>query len=159
MSKKGMESLKSHAENLPEFDSLDSAIEAFKNHRDSHLEILGKISAQQDSFHLDYSPESLKSLESWYFTLHSSNGFEALGISRQTFESCIAMYFGATVVQNVADSSWYATEYFGSGKYENGIKSGCMHYMLTCKFRDLYKLPNNKQRDLLFSEYQHYFGR
>jgi hypothetical protein len=107
---------------------------------------------------LDFSPDSLKKIESWYFNLYEKSGFKNLGTDRNSFEEYIATYFGEVVVRNVPGSAWIVQEFaFVKGKYEFGVQRGLGIVMLG-GFQDLFKWPNNKKRESIFRMYRQFFG-
>jgi hypothetical protein len=120
--------------------------------------LLFEAASKYPSFHLDYSPESLKQLEQWYFHLHETDSFRAMGIDRAMFETCMAMYFGETTVRS-AHAEWIVEPYFlAPNRYEFGVRKGSFTMMLS-RFTDHFREPNNKKRESLFRRYMKYFAR
>ena len=110
------------------------------------------------TFAADYTPESLKNLERWYFELMETNGFKALGVSREDFECCMASYFCELAVRNCPEAKWEVQEFaFESGKFEIGVQRGLFHLMLN-RFTDHYKKPNNKRQQKIFRMYEESFA-
>lgn len=158
MSRQGRETAQQHGENLPAFDSAAEAEEYYHTRRDKHLVLLFEAASKNPSLDANYSPESLKQLEQWYFQLYESDSFGDAGIDRERFETCMAMYFGETAVRS-AGAQWIVEPYFlAPNKYEFGVSKGSFKMMLS-RFTDHYRTPNNKRRDSLFRRYQKYFGR
>jgi hypothetical protein len=156
MSRQGDKIARQHAENLPAFSSLEEAQRLLFAFRDEHLELLTQAAQQQPELCLDYTPASLKRLETWYFQLWESDSFERIGLTRETFEICMAMYFGGTVVRS-AGAGWIVEQYFlAPGKYELGVRKGSVTRMLR-RFSDYYHTPGNRRRQGLYREFKKYF--
>jgi hypothetical protein len=157
MSRHGSEIAKQHAEKLPAFSSLEEAQRSLYAFRDEHLALLVEIAKGQPGFLPDFQPESLKQLEGWYFQLYETDSFQAIGIPRDVFETCMAMYYGETAARN-SSGRWIVEEYFLSpGKYELGVRKGSLTRMLS-RFTDHFRTPDNKRRQSLYREYKKYFG-
>src|SRR5262249_39899522 len=75
MSRFGLLVARLFGKSLPRFQSLDEAREQLLAARDRYLAALEEVSRQFSGFAPDYSPESLKTLESWYFQLWETGGF------------------------------------------------------------------------------------
>src|SRR5262249_42074820 len=147
-----------YGEALPSFGSLSEATAYYFALRDEHLSILVNISEKQDFFKLDYSVESLKKIEAWYFDFVEHHNFEIHGVDRATFERCMFMYFGEVVIKNNKDAEWIVEEYvFSQGKYELGIRKDPCSYMAT-RFVDLYREPNNKRKQYIYRTYKKNFA-
>ncbi len=73
-------------ESLPAFSSREEAEAALYALRDDRRAAMDEIAATENVA-LDYSPDSLKTLEEWYFTLCETDGFNKLGITRDQFET------------------------------------------------------------------------
>ena len=126
--------------------------------RDTHLALLSRLAHTHPELKLDYTPASLKQLEQWYFRLYENESFESLGITREIFEICMAMYFGETVVRNTS-ARWMVEEYFlAPGKYELGIRREQISMRLN-RFTDHFRTPHNARRQSLFRRYKQYFSR
>jgi len=156
MTRQGREIAIQHGTKLPEFSSQEEAERSLYAFRDKHINLLSQIAKQCSDFHPDYMPASLKQLEQWYFRLYENNSFEFAGVTRETFEICMAMYFGETAVRNT-DARWIVEEYFlGPGKHELGVRKASMTIMLL-RFADYFRTPNNNRRQSLFRRYNQYF--
>jgi hypothetical protein len=157
VSRQGYEIAVQHGTKLLTFSSQEEAQQYFYNFRDKYLALLSKIIQQHSQFIPDYSPESLKQLEQWYFHLYESDSFQLIGTTLEVFEICMAMYFGETVVRNTS-AHWIVEEYFlGAGKYELGVRKGSMTMMVN-RFANHFREPNNKRRQSLFRRYKQYFS-
>ena len=158
MSQQGRILAMQHSEKLPSFASPTEAANYYHGFRDKHLALLSELAAKYPSFLPDYSAESLKQLEQWYFHLYETDSFHAEGIDRETFEICMAMYFGETTVRS-AHARWIVEPYFlAPDKYELGIRQGSFTMMLS-RFTDHFREPGNKKRESLFRRYKKYFAR
>jgi len=156
MSKAGMDAARRHAKHLPRFRNQKAAEDTLFADRDALLTLLSEVSVASTAFDPDYSPESLKALESWYFELWEDDGFGGLSLDRETFERCMAMYFGEVIVRNDKRYEWIVQEFaFEKGKYEMGISRPGFAVMLRA-FRDHYALPNNKRRQRIWRRYREY---
>lgn len=159
MSKQGLEVVARYGDDLPLFASLDDARNFYFAFRDRHLSIWARIAVEQDKFVADFSPESLKQVEAWYFDLWENELFDTYKVDRPTFERCMAMYFCEMVVRNFQDATWVVEEFvFSTGKYELGVRRQLCTYMIL-RFTDHYKEPNNKRRQSIYRLFNKYFGR
>jgi hypothetical protein len=148
-----------HAEKLPAFSSLEEAQHQLYTYRDKQLALLAEIAKHTTRFQPDYSPESLKQLEQWYYQLYETGSFQLLGLTRETFETCMAMYFGETAVRT-AGAHWIVEEYFlAPGRYELGLQKESVTMMLLQHCLDHFQTPNNKRRQSLFRDYRKYFSK
>ncbi len=147
-----------HGENLPNYADQESArIDLFAR-RDRYLELLSEACKNTEVFEGDFVPESLKSLEKWYFELWDAQSFWDVGLARSEFETAMAMYYGEVFVRNSTGFEWIVTEFaFQLGKYELGVKKDLVTVMLS-RFTDLFAHPNNKKRQSVWTEYQKYRG-
>lgn len=147
-----------HGEKLPTFSSRQEAERHWFALRDKHLLLFSEIAHERLDLNLDFTPPSLKRIEGWYFDLYETDSFDSVGTTRETFEICMAMYFGETAVRNTS-ARWIVEEYFlAPGKYELGIAGEGMTMMLN-RFADHFRVPNNKRKQSLFRRYTQYFGR
>ena len=157
MSRQGRIIAQQHGDDLPVFVNAAKAEDYYHIRRDKYLAILFEVASKDpSSFHLDYSPESLKQLEQWYFHLHETDSFGAVGTDRETFETCMAMYFGETTVRSV-HAQWIVESYFlAPDRYEFGVRKGSFTMILS-RFTDYFREPNNKYQNGLFRRYKKYF--
>jgi hypothetical protein len=100
VSKQGLKVARQHAEGLPCFESLADAERTLFARREHLLRRLQGAAGSSPETRLDYSPESLKRLEAWYFKL-LENSFDASGIDRTEFEQAVSMYLGEVFTKNV----------------------------------------------------------
>lgn len=160
MSKYGLKVAVKYGEKLKKFSSKSEAEDYFflyKNNLLNKLEIICKLNA---CFLPDYTVESLKKIEKWYFDMFEKNEFELAGVTRNEFESMMSVYFGEVVVKNNEDAKWLVEEFpFVPSKYELMVnKGGNCNMSIENKCQDFYKEPANKRRNLLFREYNKYFA-
>jgi hypothetical protein len=148
MSQYGMLVARQFAQDLPEFPEQSAAEEALLVWRDKCLQELFLLSGLAPL--LDYSPESLKSLESWFF----ENGQPAATESGYLLAHAIAFYFGEVLCRN-RKFQWVIQEFsFTQGRYEIGVERQRLAIMLT-KGKHL-QLAGNKRMQSLWREYQRY---
>ena len=156
MSRFGLKVAKLFGDKLPAFASQSDAEHELYAFRDSRLHRLDSIASDKDAFKPDGSPESLKTLENWYFELWEANDFNNINSNLKEFEECMAMYFGHVLVKNITDAEWIVSEFaFEKGKYEIGVKFGLTSIMLR-RFTDHFKTPNNKRHQSLWRRYKKY---
>jgi hypothetical protein len=148
MSRYGLNVARQHAAGLAAFDSLEEAERLLYEQRDAGLRELQDI--QQLQGVLDYSPESLKSLEQWFF----ETGQPATTITGYSISRAVGFYLGE-VFCRYGDFNWIVRENpFGKGTYEVGVTCGLMTLMLT-QGRPL-TLKGNKLRLSLWREFTRY---
>lgn len=138
------------------FNSLEQAKEYFDNFRDHRLKLISEISSKYSTFKSDYTPESLKDLEKLYFSLYENEIWKENDLSREMFEECLAVYFGAVVVKNNDQYYWNIEKFsLGKDKYHlyitKKLSSLCVE-----RFPDYYKTPNNKTKSSLYRKYKTY---
>jgi hypothetical protein len=156
MSREGVKAAVEHGRRLPAFPDLHSAELALYQRRDELIRKLNEAAGGSTVFDPDLSPESLKSLEEWYFSLWDSESFDATGMDREEFECSMAMYFGELLVRNVPEFEWTVAEYaWQAGKYEIGVRKPLVSVMFR-GFSDLHARPNNKRQQSIWREYQQY---
>ena len=148
MSQYGMLVARRFAQELPEFPDLPTAEDTLSAWRDEGLRELYLLSGLAPL--LDYSPESLKSLESWFF----ENGQPATTESNYSVAHAIAFYFGEVLCRN-RQFRWVVQEFaFTKGRYEIGVERQRFAIMLTKG--KLLQLAGNKRMQSLWREYQRY---
>ena len=154
MSSAGRRAAEHHGRTLSRYDSQEEAERVLFAHRDHLLDQLRAIVPASGPFRFDLTPESLKALEQWYFNLHERGAFNEAGIDPETFERCIAMYFGEVIVKNHSLFTWVVREFvFMPGTYEIGVDRGNLAVMLS-RFSDVHARPKNKRRDSIWREYR-----
>lgn len=158
MSKYTLKAAIKYGDNLREFSNISQAENYFIAHKDSLLNRLRSASTQSSVFFPDYTVESLKRIEQWYFDLYEENAFGKIGLSQKEFECMMSVYWGEVIIKNHGDAKWIVEEYpFVQGKYELLVNKGLINVSIGEHFCDLYKRPNNKRKNILFREYNKYF--
>lgn len=154
MSKKGLEAAAEYGVSLPEFSNLKEAKQAYFTYRDEILEYIDYISQGHPFFKMDYTAESLKSLEKWYFELFDRNEFDKQEIKRNEFERLMTIYYGDMIVRNLEGAEWVVEEFiFDPGTYLIGIKKGNGTLFLGDGCLDHYNRPDKKRRNYYFRKY------
>jgi len=153
MSRQGRKAALEYAESLPSFRSISEAeLSLFKLRDDLRDKILNISSIC--GITLDFSPESLKSLEKWYFDLCRSDGFKKLGITQEVFERCMGFYEGFVYTENDPEFKWIVEKNLHiEGKYQIGVRKGLLTIILgreTCSSR------NNKRMQSIYRAYKKY---
>jgi hypothetical protein len=132
MTRAGLLAAKLFGSRLPTYRDLAHAERALLSRRDELLRELVARSRLASSFRPDFTPESLKELERWYFELNDGPGVRSLGTSEETFERAMAMYLGEVLVRNVPEFEWLVTEFaFEQGRYEIGVRRPLFALMLS----------------------------
>ena len=158
MSRLGLKIAKLFGQKLPAFSSLAEAETFLFDQRDERIKRIVELGQSSKSFAADYTPESLKHLERWYFELMDNDGFQTLGTSREDFECCMASYFGEVVIRHCPDAKWEVQEFaFERGKFEIGVRRGLLTMMLN-RFADHYKQPSNKRHQKIFRMFEERFA-
>jgi len=111
MSKAGRRAADDHGRTLPRYGSQEEAERALFAERDLLLDRLRSAAAASPSFQFDFTPESLKALEHWYFDARERRTSAKDGLSPETFERCMAMYLGEVIVRNHAAFRWVVREF------------------------------------------------
>lgn len=96
----GLRAAKLFGSQLPAFRGNAEAERALYGERDELVRKLTELSRRSAVFRPDFSPESLKDLEHWYFELLEGGGFHSIDTDEETFERAIAMYLGQVLVRN-----------------------------------------------------------
>jgi len=132
MSRTGLHAARLFGSQLPEFRSLAEAELALRSERDRLIRGLTDLAPRSAAFRPDFSPESLKDLEGWYFELLDAGKFRSIGSDEETFERAMAMYLGEVLVRNAPPFEWFVTEFaFQPGRYEIGVRRPLDHVMLS----------------------------
>ena len=158
MSKNPIDIAREFGGQLPSFGNLAEATDHYERYRQAGLKTLAGLTADRPGFTMDYSPESLKSLEDVYFSLIETGGFPGLGLSQQAFESLMGIYFGAVATRTDPAVHWIVQEFaFAPGKYELGVAKANTTVMVT-SLRNLNLMqPHRKKRDRLYRMFQRFF--
>ena len=156
MSRSGMTAAAEHGAHLPKFGSLGEAEATLYQERDQLLAKLAELARESNGFDCTFHPESLNSLERWYFRLLDADAFRAPSMPRLELERCIAVYFGEVLVRSIPPFEWFVSEYtFSPGRYELGVRRPLLAIMLSQP-----KSPDprerNKRSQSLWREYSRY---
>lgn len=158
MSRLGLIAAKLYGKKLTHFVNQLEAEKYFDEYRTRCLSILEKTSKKTNDFVMNYTPESLKKLESWYFEIYKNNQFQELKVERDDFERSVAVYFGEVAIKNNENAKWIVSEFpFEKGKYNLGINEGFCTLMIPTMCSDLFKEPNNNMKQSLYRKYKKYF--
>jgi len=148
MSRQGMIIAGQYASELPVFPDIQEAERVLYDLRDvgiralQHNDDLGGM--------LDYSAESLKTLEQWFF----ENGQPSSANDGYSMSHAIGFYFGEVLCRH-AEFTWTVNEFaYSRGHYEIGVKRGSLSIMLT-KGKAL-KAAGNKKMHSLFRDFTKY---
>jgi hypothetical protein len=153
MGRTGLAHAKKVGRRLPKFGSLREARSRLFAERTGRLERLKALAKQSDDFRPDFTPESLKKIEAWYFALIEGRAFRSLGTTRAEFESCMTSYFCQVIVATCRDAQWVVEEYpFVRGRYEIGVRHGFGTW--ASSFEDHYRFPGNTRRTRIYREYE-----
>ena len=156
MSRQGLRIARQYGDTLPTFSCQADAEQYYYAFRDQHLALLSEIALNHPAFLPEYLPESLKQLEQWYFQLYETDSFDVLGMKRETFEACMAMYFGETAARS-ASAHWIVERYFlAADRYELKVEKDLLSMRLF-RLTDHFRTPNNKKRESLFRSYKKHF--
>lgn len=160
MSKAGLKAAIAHASRLKSFADLNDAEEYYFPYRDKLLKEFADLCLHTDSFAADYSADSLKELEKWYFDLREKDEFSKIGVSQNEFEQMMSVYFGEVVVKNHSDARWAVCEDpFVKGKYELFVNRGNLYMSIPSKGYNRCDLPGNKRKNRMFRDYNRYFNQ
>lgn len=152
MSKKAWELATKNAYSLRKFESKEEAEAFLFTERD---ELKAKIESFSENYrlHLDYTPESLKRLEKWYFDVCEVRGFPDIGISQELFEFCMGVYLGFVFTMNDSEFIWMAYESpFVPERYQLAITKR-LYTRTIGPMSHLHKLSENKRRQSIFRDY------
>jgi hypothetical protein len=130
-------------------------VERLFQERDELLAGFERAAASQSKHIFDYSPESLKSLEAWYFEMFEGDSFGTIGATREQFERWMAVYLGAVLVKNVGYRWVGVEEPFERGRFALAVKKG-LTTIHTTQITYLYKLKDNKRRQSVWKRYKEY---
>ena len=111
MSKHSLNIAVKYGESLREFHDQSEAEDYYISYKDDLLNRLKAISTQASAFFPDYTIESLKKLENWYFNLYEKQSFDKAGSTQEDFESMMSVYWGEVVIKNNEDAKWVVMEY------------------------------------------------
>jgi hypothetical protein len=147
MSRQGLVVARQQAALLPAFGSLEEARDALYRGRDT---VLGKLEGVEElRGSLDYSPESLKSIERWFFEAGKPSTIGGCSVLQ-----AIAFYLGEVFCRH-ASFRWIVQENaFAKGKYSIGVTKGLLSIMLIGV--NQLTLAGNKRMQSLWREFKKY---
>lgn len=147
-----------YGKKLQEFKDIKDAELFFLTCKDALLEQVTVLADDSPFFRADFTVDSLKSLEKWYFHIFEHEGFTEIGMERNDFEKVMAIYFGEVVVRNSEEAEWEIEEFpWGHDKYTFGVRQGYGGMTLSNGFIDHHLEPQNKRRNILYRRYNHFF--
>ncbi|HEY8099381.1 MAG TPA: hypothetical protein VIF82_01410 [Burkholderiaceae bacterium] len=148
MSRQGMIVAKQYAEQLPIFSNKGEAEQNLLTQRDATL--FEFISEHSAALGLNFSIESLKELEAWYFQMRRPDS----GGTGYSLPHAIGFYFGEILCRNYG-FKWTVEEFvFKKMQYEIGVTKNRLTIMLTkgkCP-----KIDGNKRMQSLWRECKSY---
>ena len=151
MTRRGLQNALRRDGSLPSFASQGEAERQLFQLRDAFRAEILQLAAECE-VHLDFSPDSLKTLEKWYFELHENDGFDQLGVSKAQFERCVGFYTCFVYTENDPKFSWVVKESpLVKGKFDIAVTKGLMTVAVSHHSRSL-DLKNNKRMQSNYRE-------
>jgi hypothetical protein len=147
MSRQGLLAAQKHGVELPSFASLEAATAALLGEKDSMLRAL--LSSLGEDLSLDFSPDSLKRLEGWYFERGSPESIATISAPH-----AIGFYWGEVLCRS-AGFQWVVEPFpFTPGTIEIGVSRSLASIMLTRGARP--DLRGNKRMQSLWRDWSRY---
>ena len=134
----------------------ESAIKYFSSLREEVFELIKELEIEYPNYKLDFSPESLKSIEKIYFDYYDKNKFGEESISKDEFEILLAIYDGNVYVTN-GKAKWTVEEddFVKDNRFYLAIKSLNGFLTVDCtKWSNHERRPSNKRRQMIYREYK-----
>ncbi len=157
MTRRGLQVALQSDNSLPAFTSQNAAERFLFQLRDDFRAEILQLAAQCD-VRLDFSPDSLKTLESWYFDLRGSDGFDQLGVTQGQFERCIGYYTCFVYTARDPNFTWIVKESpLVNGKFYLAVTNGLMTIAVSHHSRTI-DLRNNKRMESNYREYKKLAG-
>jgi hypothetical protein len=148
MSRQGIITAGQYSVELPTFGSITEAKNSLFGSRDVGLREL--LSVLQLQGLLDYTPESLKPLEKWFFTA----GQPAALPTGYSVAHSIGFYLGEVYCRH-AGFNWIVQEFsFAKGRFEIGVHRSLLSIMLTKGITP--QSTGNKRMQSLWREFKQY---
>lgn len=138
------------------FLNRESAEKYFNALKKEVLGLVGELQLEYPNEKLDFSPESLKSIEKLYFDYFDKNKFSDESISKDEFEILLAIYIGEVYVTN-GKANWIIEEdaFVRDNRFYLAIRSINGFLNIDCtKCGGHHKRPSNKRRQLLYREFK-----
>lgn len=153
MTRRGLQVALERDKSLPSFSSQEEAERVLFELRDAFRDEIQQLAGRCE-VQLDFSPESLKTLERWYFDLRHTEGFAQLGVTQEQFERCMGFYTSFVYTENEPKFRWVVTESpLVKGKFDIGVTRGQMTVMVSHHSRPL-EQKNNKRMQSMYREYK-----
>ena len=158
MSRKGLKIALNVGQSRMKFDNLKIAETYFEKERLIYLQKIKLLQEKYKNEKLDFSPESLKSIEKIYFDFYENNKFNENNISKNDFIKLLGIYNGFVYVKNEKAKWKIQKEVFASdNRYFLGIEINGGFCFIDCSgISHLEKLKNNKRRQSMYREYKKY---
>lgn len=144
-----------YANKLPSFDNIYAAQAFYYEFRQEHLHLLMEI-ASENQVILDFSKDSLISLETLYFSLFQNNSFFDLQVTIEEFETCMSIYICEVLVKHYSDKAeWLVEAYaYSDDKYVMGIRYGRYHLYFQNLFEKFYLMNKDASQQELLRRYE-----
>jgi hypothetical protein len=153
-----MKLAEAYGDKLLSFPNQKEAEKMLIDLKNGRLVRINALSSNTVMFKPDFTSNSLKGLEKWFFELYENNSFGDIGTSQSEFETCVAMYFGEVAVKN-NKAKWVVEKYFlGNDKYTLGIRRNEYFAQTLMNYGGLPLRNNNKRKESIFREYKKYYG-
>ena len=154
-SKKSYELLLKQGQGLKDFSSKEKAEEYYFLLKEYLMKKLDLFSSNCNFFEMDYTLESIKNIEKWYFDLIDKNEFESIGTQREEFEEILGIYWGECAIRYDSLYHWSVFEhYLVSGRYSFYLEDRFGNKISYKYFNDLYKYPGNKTHKRMYREFK-----
>jgi hypothetical protein len=158
MSKQGMKIALEVGKSRMKFDNFELAEKYFENVKKNFLEKINKLQDKYKNEKLDFSPESLKTIEKIYFDYYEKDRFNEKDISKNDFIELLGIYNGFVYVIN-EKAKWKVEKevFVNDDRYYLGIELNSWNCFIDCSgISHLEKLTNNKRRQSMYREYKKY---
>lgn len=139
-----------------EFLNREHADNYFENLKKEIFELVEQLQKEYPNEILDFSPESLKSIEKIYFDYFDNHKFGEESLTKDEFEVLLAIYNGNVYVTN-KKANWIIQEdvFVKDNRFYLAIKSINDFITIDCtKWGDHEKRPGNKRREMIYREYK-----
>ncbi|WP_175637780.1 hypothetical protein [Metabacillus schmidteae] len=144
-----------YAKQLPSFDNIYAAQAFYYEFRQEYIHLLMEIASEYQVI-LDYSKESLNSLETLYFSLFKNNSFFDLQVTIEEFETSMSIYVCDVLIKHHSDTSeWLVESYaYSDDKYVMGIRYGRYHLYFQNLFEQFYLMNKDGSKHELLRRYE-----
>ncbi|MCM3442877.1 hypothetical protein [Metabacillus halosaccharovorans] len=144
-----------YAKQLPSFDNIYAAQAFYYEFRQEHLHLLMEI-ANEYHVTLDYSKNSLISLEHLYFSLFQNNSFFDSQVTIEEFETSMGIYMCDVLVkQHPNKAEWLVEAYaYGDDKYVMGIRYGRYNQYFQNLLHQFYLMNKDAGKQELVRRYE-----